>query len=96
MLNIKILGPGCANCFILEGLTIAVLEFMAEDGSAAFDLENVTLQHLTQPEDFKRYKVLFTPGLVVDEKLVCAGRLPSVLEIREWLEAALGRSEPEE
>ena len=95
MLNIKILSPGCANCFILEGLSIASLEFMAENGANELDLENVTLQHLTQPEDFKKYKLLFTPGLVVNETLVCAGRLPSALEIREWLSAALDQSQPQ-
>lgn len=89
MLNIKILGPGCANCFILEGLTIASLEFMAEDGAHGLDLEDVALQHLTQREDFAQYNLLFTPGLVVNEKLVCAGRIPSALEIRDWLAAAL-------
>jgi ArsR family metal-binding transcriptional regulator len=57
MLNIKILGPGCANCFTLEGLVVAALEFLAEDSSVATDLEDVTLQHLTQREDFERYEL---------------------------------------
>lgn len=96
MLNVKILGPGCANCFILEGLTMAVLEFMAKDGPAAFDLEDVTLQHLTQREDFQPYNLFSTPGLVINDKLVCAGRLPSALEIREWMAAALEQDASEE
>jgi hypothetical protein len=89
MLNIKILGPGCANCYILEGLTVATLEFMAENGTSELDLEDVTLQHLTQPQDFRQYNLLFTPGLVVNDRLVCAGRLPSALEVREWFVEAL-------
>ncbi len=95
MLNIKILGPGCANCFILEGLTIASLEFMAENGTQGLDLGDVTLQHLTQREDFRQYNLLFTPGLVVNDRLVCAGRVPSALEIREWLAAALEQGDTE-
>ncbi len=39
MLNIKILRPGCVNCFLLEGLTIATLEFMAKDEADGLDLE---------------------------------------------------------
>lgn len=89
MLDIKILGPGCANCFTLERLTIAALEFMAEAGTSEMDQQDVTLEHLTQREDFRRYNLMFTPGLVINEQLVCAGRLPSALEIREWLAAAL-------
>ena len=89
MLNIKILGPGCANCFVLQGLTIATLELLMEERGEALDSGQITLQHLTRQEDFYRYQLLFTPGLVVNEQLVCAGRLPSALEIKQWLEAAL-------
>ena len=93
MLDIKILGPGCANCYRLEGLTIAVLEFMAEQSPARCDLEKVTLMHLHEPEDLQRYGLLYTPGLVVNEKLVCGGRVPSALEIREWLAEAVEQGE---
>jgi len=89
VLNIKILGPGCANCFILQGLTVAALEFLMEERPEIFNPGQVTMQHLTQREDFRRYGLLFTPGLVVNEKLVCAGRLPSAIEIKQWIEEAL-------
>ena len=93
VLNIKVLGPGCSNCYLLEGLVIAALEFMAEDENTPLDLEQVTLQHLSDRQDFYRYGLLYTPGLVINEKLVCAGRLPSALEIREWLRQALHETE---
>ena len=93
MLTIKILGPGCANCYRLEGLAIAVLEFMAEQSPARYDLERMTLMHLHEPEDFQRYGLLYTPGLVVNEKLVCGGRVPSAFEIRDWLAEAVEQGE---
>lgn len=85
MLNIKILGPGCRNCYLLEQITVEALEGLAKEQP---DLE-ATLQHVTDYEEMMKYPLLFTPGLVVNEKLVSAGRLPPPEEIRGWLEAAL-------
>jgi len=89
MLNIKILGPGCANCFVLEGLTIAAVQFLFHEAPQAFENIEVTMDHLTERVDFRKYGVLYTPGLVLNEKLVCAGRLPSAVEIKNWVAAAL-------
>jgi small redox-active disulfide protein 2 len=85
MLSIKILGPGCYNCHLLEQLTVEALEELAEEQP---DLD-ATLQHVTEREEIMRYPILFTPGLVINEKLVSAGRIPAPEEIRGWLEAAL-------
>jgi len=93
MLDIKILGPGCANCFILEGLAIAAVQFLHSQKPELFEGVEVTLDHLSEPSDFRKYNVLRTPGLVVNEKLVAAGRLPSALEIMTLLEKALAGSE---
>ncbi len=49
--------------------------------------------HLHEPEDFRRYGLLFTPGLVINGKLVCGGRVPSALGIREWLAEAVEQGE---
>ncbi len=93
MLNIKILGPGCANCYILEGLAIAAVQFLDSLKPELFENVEVTLDHLTERSDFATYGVLYTPGLVVNEKLATAGRLPNVLEIMAALEKALQPSE---
>jgi hypothetical protein len=94
MLNIKVLGPGCSNCFKLEGLAIAAVEFLSDQKPDLFEGVEVTLEHLSDQSDFRRYHVMYTPGLVINEQLVAAGRLPSVLEIMASLEQHL-TSKPE-
>lgn len=89
MLNVKILGPGCANCFLLEGKTVATLELLLDENPSAFENLQVTIQHLSELEDFRKYHLFSTPGLVINEQLVCAGRLPSASEIQMWVVEAL-------
>lgn len=85
MLNIKVLGVGCEACNWLEQQTVAALEILAgEDPSL-----EATIQHVVDYREIMRYPIMFTPALVVNEKVVCAGRIPPVDEIVGWLREAL-------
>lgn len=76
MISIKVLGPGCVNCEKLESLT----------RSAAGNLGLETqIEKVTDFAEIMQYNMLATPGLVIDEKLVSAGRIPSEGEITTWL-----------
>jgi hypothetical protein len=47
--------------------------------------EAATVQHVTDPKEWQKYNLLMTPGLVINEKLVCAGRIPSEAEVTTWI-----------
>ena len=76
MLTVKILGSGCANCKKLE----AVAREAAS--TAHLDAEFVKVTDMRQ---IMAYDLLSTPGLVINEKLVSSGRIPTVGEVQNWL-----------
>ncbi len=80
MLNIKVLGPGCNNCHMVEEAARAAVAAMGVEA----DFEKVS-----NPAQFAKYGLLFTPGLVINEKLVAAGRIPRENEVMTWIADAL-------
>ena len=90
-MNIKVLGPGCINCERVFQVVVDTLEELeAELGD---NCPEATLQHVTDHGEFLKYGLMFTPGLVINEKLVCAGRIPSKAEVTTWLTSALVKVE---
>jgi small redox-active disulfide protein 2 len=80
MLSIKILGPGCANCRKLEEIvrqTVATLKVEAQ------------IAKVTDMQEVLAYDILKTPGLVINEKLVMSGRVPSPETVAELIRNAV-------
>ena len=80
MLSIKVLGPGCENCKKVEALARKVVSALSIDAQ---------IVKITEHSDIMKYKILSTPGLVVNEKVVCAGRIPNETEVTTWFVNAL-------
>ena len=76
MLTIKVLGPGCANCQKLEAIAKQAVSSMGMEAQ---------VEKVTKYDDIMKYPILSTPGLVINEKLVCAGRIPTPAEVTTWL-----------
>ena len=83
-MSIKVLGPGCANCERVHAITKTALE------SAGVD--DATIMHVTDRAEYPKYGLMYTPGLVINEKLVCAGRIPSQTEVVTWIMNALAEA----
>ena len=81
-MKIKVLGPGCARCQQLKKTTREVVKELGIDA----EIEDV--------KDIKKimeHPILTTPGLVIDEKLVCSGRVPSKAEVTSFITTALAK-----
>lgn len=79
MLNIKILGSGCANCKRLEQMARKTVETLGLEAE---------VEKITDFNEIIKYPILSTPGLVINEKLVSSGRIPGETEITDWLTQA--------
>ena len=78
MINIKVLGSGCANCKRLEQIARKAVEDLGIEAE---------FEKVTNYNDIMKYPILSTPGLVINEELVSSGRIPSEAEITDWLKA---------
>jgi small redox-active disulfide protein 2 len=84
MLTIKVLGPGCANCQKLEAITKEAVSMMGMEAE---------IIKVTNYQDITKYPILSTPGLVINEKVVCSGRIPTPAEVTSWLATAAMETE---
>ncbi len=75
-MNIKVLGPGCINCKTLERRTREAVE--------ALHL-TATIEKIEDFQTIASYGIMRTPGLVIDERVVVAGSVPRVEEIKTLL-----------
>lgn len=76
MLTVKILGSGCASCKRLEAV--------AREAAINADVRAEFVK-VTNMKEILAYDVLSTPALVIDEKVVSSGRIPTAVEVRQWL-----------
>ncbi len=80
MITIKVLGPGCMNCEKVEQNTRNAVTYMGLEAE---------ISKVTDREVMQKYGLLATPGLVINEKLVCGGRIPEEGEVMTWLADAM-------
>lgn len=75
-MTIKVLGSGCTNCVTLERRTQEALQHLHIEA---------TVIKVTDYRQIASYGVMTTPGLVVENKVIAQGRVPTVAQIEELL-----------
>jgi small redox-active disulfide protein 2 len=78
-LEIKVLGPGCAQCDRLEK---ELVEAMSEAGIAG------DVEHIRDIKAIGSYGVMGTPALIINGEVKCVGRVPPRNTLKEWLTEA--------
>ena len=79
MLNIKVVGSGCASCNKLEQLC---REVIAENNI------NAEIEKVTDINTFADLGILITPGLLLDNKVVSSGKIPLKEKLEDWIKEA--------
>ncbi|MFA8299634.1 MAG: thioredoxin family protein [Hyphomicrobiales bacterium] len=76
-MKIKVLGSGCSKCKKLYAEIQRITEKSYPESS---------VEYITDISEILSYKILSTPGIVIDEKVTSSGTVPSEKEIIEILE----------
>ncbi len=76
-MEIKVLGPGCANCFKMEELAKTAVKELGIDAK---------IEKITDIGQIAMHGILSTPGLIVNGKIMHSGKpLPSIEKIKEMM-----------
>lgn len=76
-MKIEVFGPGCHRCHEVEKAVMGVLSEL----NISAEIEKV--KDITKIVDAG---IMHTPGLRIDGKLKCSGRIPKRDEIKKWIE----------
>ncbi len=75
MMDVLVLGSGCAKCKRLEK--------MANEAMAELWMDT-RVQKVTDFDEILKFDIMSTPALVINNTVMCSGRIPSMDELKEW------------
>ena len=76
MLNIKVVGSGCANCQKLADVCREVIE--------EYNIQ-AEIEKIIDVNKFADLGIMITPGLLLDNKVVSSGRVPAKSLLAQWI-----------
>ncbi len=78
-MTITVLGLGCPRCFELERRARRAVEELGVDAR---------VEKVSDIRKIAAYRITAVPGLVIDDRVKCSGRIPSMVEIKTWIREA--------
>ena len=83
-MKIQILGTGCSKC----SRTAQIMKETAVTLGLA-DNKDFELEKVTDIKEIMKYKVMLTPGIVINGKVVSTGKVPSTQEAQRYINKGL-------
>lgn len=79
-MNIKVFGPGCARCTETEKIVSIAVQNVGI---------HATVEKVTDMQEMVSLGIMSTPAIVVDNQVICSGRVPKLTEIENYLKTVL-------
>ena len=79
MLTVKVLGSGCPNCKKVEQIARNVIDELHIEAEVV---------KVTDYDEILAHGIMSTPGLMLNEDIVCSGRIPTKDEVTTWMQAS--------
>lgn len=80
MVNIKVCGSGCANCIKLAEMCQNIIDEKKIEG---------VVEKVTDPNIFGELGIWVTPGLIINDKVVSSGKIPTQSTLEHWINDAV-------
>ena len=83
MLHIKVVGSGCMNCEKLASMCQTVIIEKEIEGY---------VEKITDREKITKLGIMMTPGLIINDKVVSSGKIPTQSTLEQWILNAANKS----